>query len=426
MRAADLTITLLAIALFSASPAIAQPSSGARASSNAPGQAAGAVKANEELLGGTPDKADSRGMGSYPKFSLDTIVNYEVAAAVLRDGPDRRPGPSLRIDASFTYDFTDALSVNGLFQFKPRQPLAADEPNGVLFINQGAGRREGGKMKELYVRAGSYRIGKFVQNFGRAYVLLPGPYPADLTEESEEGYEPAEMIGVERIHIFKNENPGWQMLTMSAFMVDRTPLHHSFPYDEGRIRYKDGGIGNTRLPENLMVTYDVLNMPVGRWAQLTWQASAIRWGKTYHTERRERWATLGGDLAIPIRGSVASTLQGRYSQVRLYVEGAQRHNFNSFAGRTRNYLNASAEYLAGPWMFDLTTTQRWTTDRVLPLQKDELYTATVGYNFPTQTILSLSVADERVDGRKGLYAGFRLTRNFTACSRCNTKRFRDY
>ena len=358
---------------------------------------------------------------SFPKISFGTLLNFEMAGIVAPDEVNREAEPSLRFDSIFLVDINDKLSLDALYQFKPRQPRPANDPNRNLFINQGTGRREGGKFKELYLRYGDYLVGKFVQDFGRAYALLPGPYAADFIEEGDEGYEPSDMIGVERLHVFDNEDYGWQQLSISAFLFDQTVLHESFPYNEGLVRYRDGGLGNTHLPENIMVTYDVLNMPVGHFGQLTLQASAIRWGKSFDAEKAERWATLGGDLAIPLHGSVASTLEGSYSQLRLYVEGATRRDFKGFAGRNRNFVSASIAYLDGPWQIDMTTTQRWTTDYLFPLQKDQLYTATVGYSFPSQTVLSFSIANELVDHRHGNYVGIRLTQNFTNCSRCRIK-----
>lgn len=390
----------------------------AQAQSSSANNGAQAAKAKDKGTGGA-DMVEP--VGDYPKLSLDTLLNYEFAGMSTRSGPTRGYNPSLRFDTTMLVDVTNGLSVDGLFQFKPRQALSPDDPNNRLFINQGAGRREGGKMKELYVRYGNYRVGKFVQDFGRAYALLPGPYAADFIEEPEEGYEPSEMIGAEWLHVFGSEKGGWRQLSISSFMVDRTFLHQSFPYNEGMIHYKDGGVGNTHLPENVMVTFDNLNMPIGHWGQLTWQASVIRWGKTYASERGERWATLGGDLAIPLGGSVRSTLEREYSQLHFYVEGAHRENFNGFAGRKRDYLSGSAELVKGRWLFDFTTTQRWTTDRALPLQKDELYTTTIGYTLPSQSIVSLSAADEYVGGRQGIYAGLRLTQTLTTCSRCQLK-----
>lgn len=263
---------------------------------------------------------------------------------------------------------------------------SASHPNRDLYINQGAGRRVGGNMLELYTRYDTWRVGKFVQDFGRAYSLLPGPFAADFIEEAEEGYEPTEMLGIEKIHVFGSEERGWQQLSVSAFVVDRTFLHESFPYNEGIAHYKDGGVGNTHLPENVMVTYDVLNMPITTGTQATFQASVIRFGKSYQAQRGEIWTTLGGDIAIPLHGSLSDTLQGRYSQFRLYIEAARRDNFNGFAGRARNFVSLSGEYLAGQWAYDLTTTQRWTTDSALPTQKDALYTAILGHDLPSRML----------------------------------------
>ena len=233
--------------------------------------------------------------------------------------------------------------------------------------------------------------------------------------------EPSEMIGVEKLHVFGNERYGWQQITVSAFLVDRTFLHRSFPFDEGQIRYKERGVGNTHLPENVMVTYHVLNMPVGHGAQASFQASAIRWAKSYRDERGEFWTTLGGDIAIPLSGSVRSTLQRRYSQLHFYVEAARRANFEGTVGRARNYVSGSAELLRGPWVTDLTATWRSTTEAVMPTQEDTIYTGTLGYNLPSQSLVSLSVARERVGDRAGVYAGLRLTQTLTTCSRCQTR-----
>ncbi len=360
-------------------------------------------------------------VGGWPKIGLDTTAAVEMAGFSAESGRDRAAGPSLRLDASFLAEFNNSLSLAALFQVKPREPLAVDDPNRDFFINQGAGRREGGKFKELYIRNGDWRVGKFVQAFGRAYALLPGPYAADLIEEPEDGYEPSDMIGVEKIHVFDDESKGWRQLTLSAFMVDRTVLHESFPYNEGRIHYRDGGVGNTKAPQNLMATFDVFNRPVGDWAHLNYQASAIRWGKTYGNDRGEIWTTLGADLVVPLRRSIAQTLRSEYSQVALYVEGARRDNFEGVAGRARNWVSGSVEYLTGPWTFDLTTTQRWTTDRVDPTRYDRLYTATAGYGLPTNTLAAVSLAHETIGGRSGVYAGLRISQTLTTCDRCWAK-----
>ena len=380
---------------------------------------AGSISADAQT---TSDQAAMPDMampvGNWPRVSFETIANFEFSGLSASNGTNRGPQPYLRFDSTLLVDVNDKLSFDGLFQFKARQPRPADDPNRDLFINQGAGRRVGGKFKELYARYDTWRVGKFVQNFGRAYVLLPGPFAADFVEEPDEGYEPSEMLGVEKIHVFDGDKAGWQQLTVSAFMVDRTFLHRSLPYDEGQIHYRDGGIGNTRYPENIMVTYDVLGAPLGHGAQMSLQASAIRWGKTFGADKREFWATAGADVTIPLSGSVADTLGGRYSQIHLYVEGAHRSHFLGVDNASRSFLSGSAELLRGRWQFDLTTTQRWTTDPVQPLRKDELYTGTVGYNFPSQSLLMLSLADEKVGNRHGIYAGIRLQQTFTTCSRC--------
>lgn len=392
------------MALCGASPALAQ-------SSIIPGQA--------KATGQTPDTTPE--VGGWPKISFDTVASLELAGMRAPSGPGRGPDVNLRLDSTFLAEFNDTLSLDGLFQVKSRSPLSTQDPNQNLFINQGAGRNEGGKMKELYIRYGDYRFGKFVQDFGRAYAFLATPIAADFVEEPEEGYEPADMIGVERLHVFGNESTGWRQLSVSAFMVDRTFLHQSLGYNEGMVKLQNGGVGNTRYPENIMVTYDVLNQPIGNWAHMTYQASVIRYGRSYDARRGEVWSTVGGDLSIPLRGAVADTLRNHYTQIRLYAEAARRDSFNGVPGRARTYLSASAEYMNGPLVFDLTTSHRWTTDRVEPLQKDALYTVSLGYTLPTQTVAAISIGHERVADRQGVYAGLRFTQTLTTCSRCIAK-----
>jgi len=385
---------------------------------------AGQAKATGQAAQEAPDKAGVDApaeVGGWPKIGFDTVASLEYAGLNAPGGRNRGPDANFRMDATFLAEFNDTLSLDGLFQVKSRSPFDPADRNKDLFINQGAGRREGIKTKELYIRYGDYRFGKFVQDFGRGYAYLATPFAADFVEEPEEGYEPADMIGVERLHVFDDENGGWRQLSVSAFVVDQTFLHNSWPYNEGYIRLKDGGVGNTRYPENVMATWDNLNQPIGNWAHLTWQASVIRWGRTYSGPSGEFWSTLGGDLAIPLRGSVEDTLRGHYTQLHLYMEAARRDNFNGIPGRNRNYLSLAAQYMDGPFTVDLTTTQRWTQGAREPSQKDELYTASLGYTLPSQTVAALSIGHEKVADRQGVYAGLRITQTLTTCSRCIAK-----
>jgi hypothetical protein len=333
-------------------------------------------------------------------------------------GRNRPDNIDLRFDSIALLELDDSTQLDAFFQYKSKEPRPLSDPNRELFANQGAGRRNGGRFKELYLRRGDWRYGKFVQNFGRGFDLLPGPFATDLVEEPEDGYEANEMWGVEKLHVYDDESEGWKQISFAAFMIDRTFLHETFPSTVGRIRYRDGGGGNTRLPENVMATWDVINQPVWRSAHLSYQASVIRWGRSYAAGKGEWWTTLGADVSIPLKGTVADTLSGRYSQLRLYVEGARRDNFDGVAGRTRQFLSGTAEYLAGPWVFDLTTTQRWTRDRATGTEHAGLYTAAIGYALPSDTVAQLSIASEKVGGRDGVYAGLRLTQVFTTCNRC--------
>ncbi|MDR0782028.1 MAG: hypothetical protein LBF16_15315 [Pseudomonadales bacterium] len=360
------------------------------------------------------------GINLFPTLSFDTLVSIDYAHMSSNTGPSRGPGFVFWSDSTLQIEFDEELSLTGLLQIKPREPLPEDNPNNELFINRGLNRREGGMMKELYLRYGDWRVGKFVQGFGRGYAMLPGPYSSDFTEEPE-AYEPSSMVGIEKVHVFDDETSGWRQLTLSAFMVDRTFLHQSFGYNEGWIRYSEGGVGNTRLPENLMATYDVMGQPLGNWGSLSYQAGLIRWGKPVDAEKSEWWTTLGGDITVPLTSGVADTLRGEYSQLMFYVEGVRRDNFEGISGRTRSFLSGAAEYMTGNWVFDLTTTQRWTNGSDLPNQRDTLYSASIGYNLPSQINIAFSGAREQVGDQSGVYVGIRFTQAFTNCSKCMMK-----
>jgi hypothetical protein len=375
------------------------------------------IAAQARATGRAPTVAPPEEVGPWPKVGFETVGSVEYAGMDAKAGTDRPAEIDVRLESTFLVEFNDALSLDGLFQYKSKQPRPLTDPNRELFANQGAGRRNGGRMKELYLRYGDWRVGKFTQDFGHAVDLLPGLYAQDFVEE----YEASEMVGVEKIHVYDDESEGWRQLTLAAFKVDQSFLNETFPYNVGRIRRRDGGTGNTRWPENLMVTWDTFNMPVGHWAHMGYQASVIRWGKAHGDQKGQWWSTADFDLSIPLGGSVEDTLRGRYSQLHLFLEGVRQDNFEGFDGRTRHLLSASAEYLYGPWVLDLTTTQRWTRDRLAGRQKDAIYTTTLGYALPSDTVAAVSIAHETADGREGVYAGFRLTQTLTSCSRCLTK-----
>ncbi|QMW21588.1 multicopper oxidase family protein [Sandaracinobacteroides saxicola] len=390
------------------------------AQNGAPGTTNGNRRQAERIARGEmAAEMPSMSSGAFPKFTLDTLANFEASGLSPRSGPSRPLQPYLRFDTVIALETSPDISLFGLLQFKAREPRPLDDPNAELFINQGAGRRVGGKFKELYARIGSWRVGKFVQNFGRAYWLLPGPFSADFVEEPDQGYEPSEMLGVERIQVFPSERFGWHQLTASAFMVDRTPLHHSWPFDEGRIRYADGGVGNTRLPTNLMLTWDAINVPVTGDVQASFQASVIRYGRSFGAERGERWATLGGDITIPIDNSAERTLDGRYAQLRLYFEATRRWNFEGREDAERGYFTQAVEGIYGPWQLAISATQRRTTAPTEPERHDRYATATLSYTFRAQRTLQFSIAHQTVGERAGTYAGLRLVQTITICSRCS-------
>ena len=122
-----------ALLACAASLAFAQSSGGSPASNN--NAAAHAENAGAQPSGDGSGEMDAHGgIDSYPKLSFDTLFNAELAGFSPRQGDPRGPGPSLRFDSTALYEVNDKLSIDALFQFKPRQPLGADDPNNQLFI----------------------------------------------------------------------------------------------------------------------------------------------------------------------------------------------------------------------------------------------------------------------------------------------------
>lgn len=73
----------------------------------------------------------------WPKISFDILGSVDYANMGSKTGPGRKTGFVVWADATLLLEFNDALSLDGLFQFKPRQPLDASNPNKDLFINRG-------------------------------------------------------------------------------------------------------------------------------------------------------------------------------------------------------------------------------------------------------------------------------------------------
>jgi hypothetical protein len=352
-------------------------------------------------------------VGAWPKVGFETVASLEYFNFSPK-GLENDDGVGLRVNSSALVEFNPDWSLSATAQFKPLEEPDPADPIGDLLENQAGRRKPGLFMKEIYVRWVDFRFGKFTQDFGRASFLTPGPYSQDFAED----YELSEQVGVEWIHVFDNENQGWRQLSLSAFMVDRSFLSESLFYNVGRLHFKDGGVGNSRGPDNFMATYDVINQPVANGSSLSYQVSVARLGKRYGAEKNEWWSTAGFDFNIPLNGSVEDTLGGRFSELRLFVEGVHMEDFEGVNGRRREHLTGAAEYVYGPWTFDLTSTYRWTRDPVAGHDLDKLYTATFGYALPSDTLAQLSVAKEEVNGHKGIFAGVRFTQTFSICDRC--------
>src|SRR4051812_27995616 len=74
------------------------------------------------------EKHEAEAVGDWPRVSFDTLASLEYAGMRAASGTSRGPGLSLRFDSTGLIEFNDMLSLDGLFQFKPREPRPRSDP----------------------------------------------------------------------------------------------------------------------------------------------------------------------------------------------------------------------------------------------------------------------------------------------------------
>lgn len=344
----------------------------------------------------------------YPIISTETQLQFQYDHIRASDGS---PMKRLNFNAArqTIVDFDPFLSFNSLITMRQvRDPM----PGTSTSVLQG----EGAYAEELYARwsdqVTSVKVGKFAQNFGRAWFMTPGIYGADFVSD----YQLSEKWGAEWSYAFALYKYGRHQVSISDFMADRTVLSESLFTNRGHLSLNDGGPTNSVGPNSYVASYDATDV-VLPWGALSYQLSAATLGRGLNDNGSEKRIGAGFNLNVPIRNGVAETLRGGFTKLNLMAEAVRRWNADGVAGQTIDYLTGSAELVYGSWFFDLSATNR-NTALAGDVTKDRLLQAAIGYNFLADTALSFGIALKDEGGVKSTVFGTQLTYTLTSCDRC--------
>ncbi len=352
--------------------------------------------------------AHAQNVDFYPIISTETQLQFQYDHIRSSDGTTLK-----RLNFNGAHqtivDFNPFLSFNSLITMEQvRDPM----PGTSTSIFSG----EGAYAEEAYMRwsdqVTGVKLGKFTQNFGRAWYMTPGIYGADFVSD----YQLSEKWGAELSYAFGLYKFGRHQVSISDFMADRTFLSESLFTNRGHLSLNDGGPTNTVAPNSYVATYDATNV-VLPWGTLSYQLSAATLGRGEGDTGTEQRLGAGFNLNLPIRNGVAETLRGGFTKINLMGEAVRRWNADGIAGRNIDYLTGSAELVYGPWFFDLSATDR-NTALAGDTTKDRLWQAAIGYNFLADTSLSFGVARKDEGGAMSTIFGTQLTYTLTSCDRC--------
>ena len=349
-------------------------------------------------------------VGAWPKVGFETSVNLEYDSFTPAHGPS---GSALNIQAQnqILVELDKYWSVSNLMTLEPGDDLTPGQ-NTVLAHHELFAEELFGRWNNQLVNV---RFGKFAQNFARAWYLTPGLYGQDFVGD----YAIAETLGVDAQFDLGLPTFGLHQISVSVFKADNSFLSGSLLHDRGQLNYADGGPGNTRGLNSFVMSYDATDVPVWSNVALDYQLSAASLGAGAGADGNERRFAAGFDLNIPLNGgTVEQTLQGRFEELRLFAEGVHFDRADGLDGHWRDYLTGSAEFQHGQWVYDLTDTERWTGQPGQHGDYDSMQSLTVGYALPSDTVVAVGLARERVGGETGLYVGVSLSQTLTICDRC--------
>lgn len=353
------------------------------------------------------------GVGAWPKLGYELAVDAEYDHYSPKVGPDTG---ALDVDAGLQtlLEFDNHWSVSNLLTLESNEDSIPGEDNFLT--------HHGLFAEELYVRWNNQKLnvkaGKFAQNFARGWFLVPGLYGGEFTGD----YGIGETLGVEAQFDIAPVTYGLHQISVSAFTADTTVLSESVFYNRGRLTHADGGPGNAGGLKSYVISYDATNVPLGaRGGALNYQASYASLAKGFGGDGPERRTSVGADVNIPLNWSIAETLSGRFSELRIFAEGVRLNRADGIDGQKRDYLTGAMEYVRGPWVFDFTASERWSDAPFTPRERDTTQSLAIGYSLPSDTFVALGLAHDDVGGQSGTFFGFQLSQAFTQCDRCLIK-----
>lgn len=375
---------------------------------------AGPMGAMGAMQAPTPLSADESSLPGivreWPKLGSETAVNLEFDHRTGESDPD---GGALNLQGNqqFLLEFDRHFSISNLWTL---QPLDDIQPGRTRVLG-----RHALFVEELFARwdnqVVNIRAGKFAQNFARGWYLVPGLYGQDFTGD----YALAETNGAD-IQIALNRNHhGLHTISVSAFNYDHTFLSDSLINRRGPLHIADGGAGNTRAPKSFVVSYDGTNIPAGHNIALDYQVSYANLAKGVDGDSNEHRYAASADIQVPLGGgTIEQTLRGRFNELRLFAEAVRIDHVRGFSGFRADYQTVAAEVASGPWVFDLSGSLRRLRDDFGNVVKDDLQTASIGYNLPSDTVVALGVSREYESGQRGWLFGISIAQVITTCDRC--------
>ena len=349
-------------------------------------------------------------VNEWPKFGSEAEADFEYDHGIFQGGPD---GGALNIQANqqFLVEFDNHWSISNLWTLAPLSGLEPGRErvlgDHALFVEELFARWTNQKV--------NIRMGKFDQNFARAWYLAPGLYAQDFVGD----YAIGETLGVDAQFDLGAPNWGLHQISVSLFQLDRSILSDSLINRRGPLHYADGGAGNTKGPESFVVTYDATNVPLGGIGAADWQLSVARLAHGIDGDKAELRYAGSADINLPLRGgTIEQTLRGRFDEFRLFGEVVHIDNAGGLSGNWASYETLSSELAHGPWVFDLSGTFRQTHEAGLGTTRDDLESGAIGFSLPSDTTVAVGAGRERVSGQTGVYVGISLSQVFTTCDRC--------
>jgi len=333
------------------------------------------------------------------------------------DAPDKVDGPVITGNLLLQLQTDKIVSGPAATNYDPNSYLS-DSPfnaalfldrhwslQGTLYLNQvgspaGAAflQGQGLYLQQAFVNYDGDRLiafaGKFNPQFGMFWGAAPGIYGNNFAEND---YWLTEGIGAGAGIRFAGL--GQDSLSLSAWFRDNTALSTSL-FDRprfgqpstvrpGRLRYGNGGAGNTHGPTSATLSWRAQDAAGIDGLQTNVDLASLDHGTD--GTRRQTMLAVGAQYQIPLSGDWSLAPLAEY--VGIWNLGGAPGG----VGQDRTYLNAGTALNWGGWqasaVFGLRDTEGGPTS-----PRDRLYTASVGYTFDNGIGLQAAWARQRISG----------------------------